>query len=550
MLKWMRIKNLALVDEADMEFGAGFNVISGETGAGKSVLMGAAALLLGERAEKSSIRTGSGRCEVSGEFSIDNKALRVRVASLLNEAGIEPGDGTLSIRRVITQASSRNFINDSPSTLQTLKELGELLVDIHGANEHQTLLRPAVQLGLLDRYAKLEGALAESHEAWEALKELRARKESTLSRMPDASEAERLKEEIAEIERAKFHPNEDAEVSAKHLAVSNSRQIVELASKASAALSEADGSVTDSISTVRRVIQELEKYTPEKGAEFIASCEAALAIVKELSCDISDYAASVDMDEREFAALEERLRTLQTLKRRYGPALEDVEKRLEISKKRLESFEQSAQIREALDAEESALLAKHAAICKKLSASRHAASTKLAKEVIRELERLDFLKSSFSVSLSDVEPGPNGADKAEFMFSANPGHPEMPLREVASSGEMSRVMLALKCVLAEADSTPLLIFDEIDVNIGGRTAVKVGSGLAKLGDSHQVLCISHLPQVAAKGSKHFLVEKTISGSEAVTLVRPIDGEERVKELSRMLGGGKAATAHAREMLGS
>ena len=550
MLKWMKIKNLALVGEADIEFGAGFNVISGETGAGKSVLIGGAALLLGERADKSSIRNGADRCEVSGEFSIDKPSLKKRVAAMLSEAGIDEGDGSLSVRRVITASSTRNFINDSPATLQTLKEIGELLVDIHGANEHQTLLRCSVQMALLDRYAKLEDLLDFCEDAWLSLRKLRERREATLSQMPDQREADRLREEMEEIEKAKFHIGEDAEVSARHMAGAHSRQIVELASKAAAALTESESSVSDSISTVRRLLQDLERFDPAKGEEFLKSCESAISTVRELSRDISYYASSVDMDEREFALLEERLRVLQTLKRRYGPTLEDVMERVERSKERLSSFERSSQIREEMDQEEAALKARHLELCGKLRKGRAAAAVKLSKEVIKELERLDFLKSAFSVALGDAEPGPNGHDKVEFMFSANPGQPERPLREVASSGEMSRVMLAIKCVLAEADSTPLLIFDEIDVNIGGRTAIKVGSGLAKLGDTHQVLCISHLPQVAAKGQTHFLVEKSLSEGSAVTQISRIAGEQRVKEISRMLGGGKAATAHARELLDS
>jgi len=256
------------------------------------------------------------------------------------------------------------------------------------------------------------------------------------------------------------------------------------------------------------------------------------------------------LDEREFTALEERIRILQTLKRKYGPTLTDVAARLDDSKARLLQYENSAQIREDLDLEEKRLEAKHRSVCDALSKKRAEASGKLAKEVRKELERLDFLKSSFSVSISGAEPGPRGSDKIEFMFTANPGQPERPLREVASSGEMSRVMLAIKCVLAEADRVPILIFDEIDVNIGGKTAAKVGSGLAKLAGSHQVLCISHLPQVASKAQSHFLVEKSLSGDTAITEIKRIDGERRVKEVSRMLGGGKAATAHARELLES
>jgi len=550
MLNWMRIKNLALVEEADIEFGPGFNVISGETGAGKSVIIGGVGLLLGERADKSSIRNGCERCEVSGEFSL-GKEFASAISEMLEKAGIAgAGESSLSIRRVITPSSTRNFVNDSPVALQTLKEIGDLLVDIHGANEHQTLLRNAAQLELLDRYAKIEGLLDECASAWKALRELRAKREETLSKMPSEAEARSLKSEISEIEKAAPGPEEDAEISSRHSLAANSRQIMELASKAAAMISESEGSLVDKLSEIRRTLHELERFDAAKGTEFLKTCEDAASSLKELSRDLSAHASAVDLDEREFAALEERIRILQTLKRKYGPTLADVATRLEDSKARLLQYENSAQIREDLDLEEKRLEAKHKSVCDALSKKRAEASGKLAKEVRKELERLDFLKSSFSVSISGAEPGPRGSDKIEFMFTANPGQPERPLREVASSGEMSRVMLAIKCVLAEADRVPILIFDEIDVNIGGKTAAKVGSGLAKLASSHQVLCISHLPQVASKAQSHFLVEKSLSGDTAITEIRRIDGERRVKEVSRMLGGGKAATAHARELLES
>ncbi len=550
MLNWMRIKNLALVEEADIEFSPGFNVISGETGAGKSVIIGGVGLLLGERAEKSSIRTGSERCEVSGEFSLDSAA-GAEVRKLLAHAGIEEGPeagSELNIRRVITPSSTRNFVNDSPVALQTLKEIGDLLVDIHGANEHQTLLRNAAQLELLDRYARIDEPLGNCAKLWSSLRELRARRDDFLSKMPSENEARLLRDEIAEIEKAAPGVNEDSEINERHALAANSRQILELTSRAAAILSEAESSVVDRLSEALRVLRDLERFAPGKGGELLKAGEEISGSLKELSRDISVHGASVDLDEREFAALEERLRVLQTLKRRYGPALEDVARRLEESKERLLQFENSAQIREGLEKEERELIAKHKAACAALSKRRAEAAAALAKEVVRELERLDFLKSSFSVSLLPAEPGPKGSDKVEFMFTANPGQPERPLREVASSGEMSRVMLAIKCVLAEADRTPMLIFDEIDVNIGGKTAAKVGSGLAKLASSHQVLCISHLPQVASKAQAHFLVEKSLSKDSAVTEIRPIEGERRVKEIARMLGGGKAATAHARELL--
>ncbi|HCG27101.1 MAG TPA: DNA repair protein RecN [Lentisphaeria bacterium] len=548
MLKWMRLKNLALVDKADMEFGPGFNVITGETGAGKSVIMGGVGLLLGGRADKSAIRIGTDRCEVSGEFFVgDGSASRVK--AILDEAGIESDPaGNLLVRRVITASSSRNFVNESPVTLQILHRIGEVLVDIHGASENHQLLKNQNQLDMLDRFGRLDAELAEVRAVWSELAKLRQEKKSFAESMPSAEETARFRRDAAEIEKAAPVSGEDEELEARHTVAAHSKSIIEVALTAANALSECEDSLADRVGQVRRMLGDLEKFDPDHAEQFIRAIEEISAQVMSLSNDLTDHASEVDIDEGEFMAMEERLRVLQTMKRRYGPTLDDVLAHLAFLQSKIEAYDNSEVIRENFGKREKELLSRLTAACARLSAARKKAGKALAKQIGSELKKLGFKRSDFEVVVMDAAPGADGADRIEFMFTANPGVPLMPLREVASSGELSRVMLAAKTVLAEADSIPILIFDEIDANIGGETASRVGQEIAALAENKQILCISHLPQVACNASVHFMVSKESAADVTTTHIRRLDKASRINEISRMLGGGEIAHEHAEAML--
>lgn len=548
MLKWMRLKNLALVDKADMEFGPGFNVITGETGAGKSVIMGGVGLLLGGRADKSAIRIGTDRCEVSGEFFVgDGSASRVK--AILDEAGIESDPaGNLLVRRVITASSSRNFVNESPVTLQILHRIGEVLVDIHGASENHQLLKNQNQLDMLDRFGRLDAELAEVRAVWSELAKLRQEKKSFAESMPSAEETARFRRDAAEIEKAAPVSGEDEELEARHTVAAHSKSIIEVALTAANALSECEDSLADRVGQVRRMLGDLEKFDPDHAEQFIRAIEEISAQVMSLSNDLTDHASEVDIDEGEFMAMEERLRVLQTMKRRYGPTLDDVLAHLAFLQSKIEAYDNSEVIRENFGKREKELLSRLTAACARLSAARKKAGKALAKQIGSELKKLGFKRSDFEVVVMDAAPGADGADRIEFMFTANPGVPLMPLREVASSGELSRVMLAAKTVLAEADSIPILIFDEIDANIGGETASRVGQEIAALAENKQILCISHLPQVACNASVHFMVSKESVADVTTTHIRRLDKASRINEISRMLGGGEIAHEHAEAML--
>ena len=549
MLRWMRLKNLALVDRADLEFGPEFNVITGETGAGKSVIMGGVGLLLGGRADKSAIRIGTDRCEVSGEFSLDGISAS-RVEAILAEAEIEPDpSGNLLVRRVITASSSRNFVNESPVTLQILHRIGEVLVDIHGASGSHQLLKNRNQLEMLDRFGDLDAPLSRVREVWKELSDLRREKKAFAESMPSAEETARFRRDAAEIEKGAPVSGEDTELESKHALAAHSKSIIETALSCANALSECEDSLADRAGQIRRMLGDLEKFDPDHAEQFISEMEEISARIMALSGDLAGHASDVEIDEGEFMAMEERLRVLQTLKRRYGPSLDDVLSHLAFLRSRIEAYDNSEAIRADFDKKEQELLLVLKQACGALSAARKKAGASLAKEIASELKKLGFRRSAFDVAFTDAEPGPDGADHVEFLFTANPGVPLMPLREVASSGELSRVMLAVKTVLAEADSIPILIFDEIDANIGGETASRVGREIAALAKRKQILCISHLPQVACNAAVHFLVSKESVADVTTTSVRKLSPASRIDEIARMLGGGEIAKKHAASMLG-
>lgn len=548
MLKWMQVKNLALVSLAEMEFGASFNVVTGETGAGKSVIMSGVGLLLGARADKSAIRIGEERCEVCGEFALDAATLE-SLKDILEEACIPvPEEGTLLVRRVITPSSSRNIINDSSVSLQTLRKIGSFLVDTHSAHESRYLFDPGVQKSMVDRFGHLHKELSSVASCWEKLSAIRREKEEFSSTLPSAEEHFRLKRDAEEIGKAGVRSGEDELLEEKHLLASNAKNIIETALYCADSLSESDDSIADRIGQIRRTLSDLEKFDPVLGAKFLSAIEEITALVQDLSSDLMAHADSVEMDAGEFHAMEERLGVLQTLKRRYGPTLDDVLAHYDTISNKIDAYENAEEKRKKFLQMEKEANTELVEKCAVLSAARKKAAAGIADAVMKELKKLGFLRSAFAVNVKDSVPAADGADEIEFLFSANPGVPLMPLKDVASSGETSRVMLAVKTVLADADHIPILIFDEIDANIGGETAICVGREIGLLAKKKQILCISHLPQVASFAGTHFMVTKHSDGEKTTSYVAKLDGKARVQEISRMLGGGREALKHASAML--
>ncbi len=547
MIERLRIKNFALIETLEIELSSGFNVISGETGAGKTIIMQAVGLLLGERTSKDILRGGAANCEISAEIKL-GMAVK-RNLHFLDALGIEiPKDESLLLRRVITETTSKNYINDSPVSLQTLKMLGEILIDTHGPHEHQSILKQSVQLNLLDRYAGLDDDVSRCTEFYKEWKDALSEKEEFDKHLPDSREEDYLRHSLEEIASASPRENEDKEISTKHNLISHSQNILETTGILLKILSESEDSILEKLFEINRGLLSLEKNDPENATSFMADTEEIRSRILSLSNKFSDYASSIEIDEKEFIRVEERLKTLTSLKRKYGPEIKDILKTEEEAKEKLEKINNSSEIRASLDAKIAKAKGNWENSAKKLSEKRKIASAKFAKEATSELKKLGFMKSSFGVEFLNNEPSQNGYDKIEFMFTANPGETKKALRNVASSGEISRVMLALKTILASVDSVPILIFDEIDSNIGGTTAVIVGKELAKLANTHQLICISHLPQVASEAEQHFVVEKKTRGERTFTEIKKLNNEEKITELARMLGGTDAAFKHAQEMM--
>ena len=549
MLTLLKIRNLALVDELAWELGPGLIGVTGETGAGKSVIVGALKLVLGERADKSLIRTGAESCSVEAVFELKDT---VEINAILEDGGLSPcDDSQLIVRRVIGQVTNRQFVNDSPVTLALLKRLGENLVDLHGPHDHQSLLSTERQLAMLDAYAGAEAIHAlyrEKHRAWRTktaeLEELRHAENAS------EQEIELLRYQIQEIDSANLKPEDEQELEDRWRRASNASRLVESTANAVASLNGEDG-ILKQLSEVQRLVRDLEKLDPSIHNR-TSSLETAVLELQDLESNLSEYAEELDINPAEAAELEERINLIESLKRKYGPTLTDVTTRRESAAARLDTIENRGERIATLEQEVTECRSALDTAGKSLTTARRKAAPKLAKEIVDQLKDLGFDQSSFELPLQTLnDPGPQGFEFTEFQFGPNPGEPLLPLRQIASSGEISRVMLAVKSALANQDATPLMVFDEIDANVGGEVARAVGRKMAALGTRHQVVAITHFPQVAASANSHFVVEKEVSGGRTRSRLFPVTGETRIQELVRMLGGGgEQARAMAASLLGS
>ena len=549
MLTTLRIKNLALVDDLTIELAPGFNAITGETGAGKSILIGALNLALGERADRTLIRSGAESCAVEAVFQTGS--LGKVIATFLEANGLEPCEGgELLLKRVFTAAgANKQFINGSPATLAVLKQLGELLVDIHGPHDHQSLLHPSRQLAVLDAF----GGLQEQREVLADLLrkrgELEAHKAGLIvDERTYAQQLDLLRHQVREIEGARLQPAEETELEAEFQRASNATQLLQLTQSALGCLSEGEESLLDRAGEVGRLLHDLERIDPAT-SELRGFHDQALEQLRELQTGLSRYADRVDVDPARLAELEERLNLFQSLKRKYGGSLAEVIQFGTEARERLAALESRDAELERLNGELGKLDRELNVKADELSAARKKLLPRLGKAASRELQALGFAQSHFEIALSaNGVVTASGRDACEFQFAPNVGEPPRPLRAIASSGEMARVMLALKTVLAAQDEVPVLIFDEVDANVGGETAQVVGQKMAEIGARRQVLCITHLPAVAAAAQAHFEVRKSVKAGRTVTELERLEGEARVNELTRMLGGQSAAARKHAEAL--
>jgi DNA repair protein RecN (Recombination protein N) len=535
ILTLLRITNLALVEELEWQMEAGFIAVTGETGAGKSIIIGALQLLLGERADKSLIRTGADLCTVEAVFS-GNELQKLN--GQLAQGGIEPCEDNLIIKRSFSTAGgTRQFINGSPTTVSILKNLGDELVDLHGRHDHQSLLSPETQLSLLDSFARADEQLEEYRKHYRRLQTLLT-EHAALNTAETARENELdlLRHQIAEIKSANLVEGEEEEIEKRYKLASNSKRLVELAGAITNKLSEADGSILSRLGETQRLLRELEKID-NSIAQFSSTHAAAVVELSEIVRTLSDYAEKLDLDPQQLVALEQRVSDFESLKRKYGGSIAEVIAFGDRAAKRMQKIEGRDAELERLSKEIEKVRAEMNRAGEALRKRRAKAAPKLSERIRHNLRDLGFRQSEFEVNLSGVdEPRPSGFDFVELLFSSNPGEPLKPLRAIASSGEISRLMLAIKSALAAHDAVALLVFDEIDTNVGGEIARAVGAKMQTLGRDHQVICITHLPQVAATASSHFVVTKDVSRGRTFSNLREVTGKARQEEIARMLGG--------------
>ena len=547
MLTRLSVRNLAIVESADVEFGGGLTVITGETGAGKSVLMGALELVLGARADASTVRDGAKEARIEAAFAVPGV-----VDAFLDAAGLPPcEDGVLLVRRAISATGGgRVHVNDAATTVQTLRALGKLLVDVHGPNDHQSLLEESFQRSVLDASGRI-GA-KDYATAWTTLSDLRAKLAELQGDSTDvAEECERLRYAVEELDAAKLTSEDDDELPARHAAAAHAAEILDCANAATAALSEADDSAAAALVGAGARVREMARFHEAAGA-WGETIERLTVEVQELAQEIADSASRLDADPEALQALDDRLSLVQRLKRKY--ACPDVAALLALRDeraRRLADLEGRGARLAALADEIAAAEAAVRAAGAKLTAARTKAAARLARAVTKELHGLGFLRAGFDVSLAPHAPDATGCDAVDFLFAPNPGEAARPLREIASTGEIARVMLAVKTVVAEHDAIPVLVFDEIDSNIGGEVGRAVGEKLRAVARHHQVIAITHLPQSAVYGARHLAVAKAVSGGRTRSTIQPLEGEARVAEIARMLGGTSLTSVveqHARELL--
>ena len=554
MLESLRIRNLALVTDLTLELGPGYNAISGETGAGKSILIGALNLVLGERADRTLIRAEADQCTVEATF--DLAKLDAPLPTFLEEHGLEPcEDNQLLLKRTFAAAgSNRQFVNGSATTLAVLKQIGEWLVDMHGPHDHQSLLHPARQLAILDAFGGLQASRAAFTELLQRRTAIeQAKADLVVDEATYAQQLDLLRFQVKEITDAALDPAEEENLEADYQRSSNAARLLELCQGAIQLVSENEGSLLDRSGDLGRVLADLQQVD-DSATELVNLHEEARTNLQELQSALTAYADRVDIDPAQLATLEERVNLAQSLKRKYGGSIEAVNAFGDDAAQKLATLESRDEELARLNAELDSLETNLIAAGQKLTAQRAKLIPKLTKAVTAHLNDLGFAQSQLDVALTSTdqpaEAKSTGLDTVEFQFAPNPGEPARPLRAIASSGELARVMLALKTVLAAEDSIPVLIFDEVDANVGGETAHAVGERMRQIADQRQVLCITHLAPVAAAAQTHYVVSKAVIDGRTESNISLLDEKSRVEELARMLGGKvEAATKHAEELLG-
>lgn len=553
MIEFLRVRDFAIVDRLDLELGPGFTVLTGETGAGKSILLQALGLLLGDRASRDWVRAGAQEARVEGAFAPPAPAAGA-VAAVLEEAGVpwDPAEPLVVTRVVAADGRSRAHVNGALVPLHVLARVGTHLVEVSSQHQHQSLLREEEHLALLDAGLDEEGrqALVAWQEAYAAWHEARAEVDR-LERLDreGRARAEFLRFQIGEIRAAGLEPGEDERLRAERDLLAHATKLREVYEEAEAELYTAETAALPRLGRAQRALEAATRWDSEAAAALDLVAEA-MALVDEAAAAVRRRLGEVEADPARLEAVETRLETIRRLERKHGAGvetilqrfarleaelaeIEDVEWGLERARARLEEAEQNL-----------------AGAAEELRAARGRAARALERRVAEELAALAMGKARFEVEMEPTDPGPRGADRVRFLLAANPGEPARPLARVASGGELSRLLLALKNAL-RAPGVGALVFDEVDAGIGGATADAVAERLERLAEACQVLCITHLPQIAARAARHLRVEKAEADGRTVTRVTTLEGEERLREIARMLGGrhiSETSLRHARELV--
>ena len=551
MLIELRIQNFAVLKDLSISLQAGLNVVTGETGAGKSIVVDAVEVLLGGRASSGVVRSGDGRALVEGVVRVTGMD---EVADLLSELGLEAEDGHLILRREVrAEGRSRGWVNGSPVTAGVLRRIGLLLVDIHGQHEHQRLLSGDFQRAVLDAFAGCRDLAAEVEAAFRRIARLRQRVAALEERRRELeSRADFIRFQLGEILGARIRAGEDEELRTEANRLANADQLARESHVLHEALHGGENAVTDRLGDAAARLRRLGDTDPTL-APFASALEDAYHQVSDTATEIAHYAAGIDHDPARLETLRERQALLERLQRKYGPALADVIARGEALQSELDELDTADFDADALKRELDRAETSWNAAAEELSGKRREAGERLSREAMAAFPGLGLEGARFEVR-SDELPAPTarGRERVRFMATMNPGFPLAPLSRIASGGELSRVMLVLKSVLAGIDDLPTLIFDEIDAGIGGVVAGRVGERLQEVARGRQVLVVTHLARIAARASNHLLVEKLAREGTTVAALRRLDGEERVREIARMLGGDPESTPsldHARELLG-
>jgi DNA repair protein RecN (Recombination protein N) len=553
MLQTISLRDFVIVDQLELDFSSGFTVLTGETGAGKSILLDALGLVLGERADSSQIREGSNRAEISSLFRIEPELVQ-SFSQWLDEQGFpieDEGQSLLLKRTVESNGRSRAFINGSVATLAQLREAGDQLVDIHGQHAHQLLLKGGAQRELLDRHAGLLPLSAEVAQTFKTLANSRRRLEQAENAGQDVErERERLEWQLEELTELSPQEGEWVNIQSEHARLANGAKLIGGCQEAIEVLSDADNSLESTLSKVCANVGALAEHDPALG-EINQALESASIQLDEAIHGLNRYLQKIDLDPARLSEVEERMQALHSTARKYRAEVEELPKLLQETSERLDALTASQNI-EALRDQVKQEEAVYLKLAKQLSQKRSKAAKELGDLVTNAMQDLSMAGGRLEIALAPLsEGGFQGLEQIEFLVAGHAGSTPRSLAKVASGGELARISLAISVITSKASFTPTLIFDEVDAGIGGAVAETVGKLLHQLGQSHQILCVTHLPQVAAQGNHHLKVSKSQNGEKTVSQVQILGRAERVEEVARMLGGATITDTtrrHARELL--